>query len=136
MEEPEKYRWPQGVTTTGEKDRWDALVTDMAKQMTITFQQQAADVKSKQSQQQHSQPQLQQPPQQGDMDNAGTPTILMDARDVTQAIRDPNVTQNVHYAAAVPGVRQALLEKQRSLADTPGIKGRLSRLLEWVSFAH
>jgi cytidylate kinase len=46
---------------------------------------------------------------------------LMDARDVTEAIRDENCGQLASRLAAVPAVRTALLDLQRRFRQPPGL---------------
>lgn len=43
-------------------------------------------------------------------------TVLLDGEDVTWALRTPEVDSNVSVASACPGVRAALLERQREIA--------------------
>jgi cytidylate kinase len=47
--------------------------------------------------------------------------VLSDGRDVTDAVRGPEVDSNVSAISAVPEVRAALLERQRALAAEGGI---------------
>jgi len=47
--------------------------------------------------------------------------VLSDGRDVTDAVRGPEVDANVSAISAVPVVRAALLERQRALAADGGI---------------
>ena len=47
--------------------------------------------------------------------------VLSDGRDVTDAVRGPEVDANVSAISAVPEVRTALLERQRVLAGDGGI---------------
>ncbi len=47
--------------------------------------------------------------------------VLSDGRDVTDAVRGPEVDANVSAISAVPAVRAALLERQRALAADGGI---------------
>jgi cytidylate kinase len=44
--------------------------------------------------------------------------VLLDGRDVTEAIRAPEVSEAASRVAADPGVREAVVAKQRSLVDT------------------
>ncbi len=46
---------------------------------------------------------------------AGAPRTLLDGRDVTEAIRAPEVSEEASRVAADPGVREALVAKQREL---------------------
>jgi CMP/dCMP kinase len=51
-----------------------------------------------------------------DADGAGpSPIVLLDGRDVTAEIRTPEVSEAASRVAADPGVREALVAKQRSL---------------------
>lgn len=43
-------------------------------------------------------------------------TVLLDGKDVTWAIRDARIDRVVSQVARIPGVRDAMLEQQRSLA--------------------
>jgi cytidylate kinase len=47
--------------------------------------------------------------------------VLLDGRDVSEAIRSLEVTNNVSAVAAVPGVRKALVRQQRQLARQGGV---------------
>jgi cytidylate kinase len=47
--------------------------------------------------------------------------VLSDGRDVTDAVRGPEVDRNVSAISAVPELRGALLERQRALASEGGI---------------
>ncbi len=47
--------------------------------------------------------------------------VLSDGRDVTDAVRGPEVDANVSAISAIPAVRSALLERQRALAADGGI---------------
>jgi CMP/dCMP kinase len=47
--------------------------------------------------------------------------ILLDAEDVTDAIRTEKVGSMASVVAAMPGVRDALLERQRAFARAPGL---------------
>jgi cytidylate kinase len=54
-------------------------------------------------------------------------TVLLDGRDVTTAIRGPEVTAAVSIVSAHPGVRAVLVEHQRAWADRHGgavVEGR------------
>ncbi len=46
----------------------------------------------------------------------GGPTISVDGRDITSELRQPDVDRSVSFVSRLPGVRQAVLELQRSLA--------------------
>jgi cytidylate kinase len=43
--------------------------------------------------------------------------VLLDNEDVSEAIRTPEVTRNVHYVASRPVLRERLVEKQREAAE-------------------
>ncbi|MGB5278192.1 MAG: (d)CMP kinase [Gammaproteobacteria bacterium] len=47
--------------------------------------------------------------------------ILLDQQDVTEAIRTEAVGTRASEIAAIPGVREALLQRQRSFARPPGL---------------
>lgn len=47
--------------------------------------------------------------------------VLLDGVDVSEAIRDIAVTSATHYAADNPGVRQVLVELQRTLAGSQNV---------------
>lgn len=46
--------------------------------------------------------------------------VCIDSLDVTEDIRRPDVTANVHYVASSPRVRKRLVEMQRDFADAHG----------------
>ncbi|MDR0362673.1 MAG: (d)CMP kinase [Planctomycetota bacterium] len=48
-------------------------------------------------------------------DEAGT-TVFLDGEDVSRAIRDPKVTENVKFVARAPALREILARKQRAIA--------------------
>jgi cytidylate kinase len=48
-------------------------------------------------------------------------TVLLSGIDVTDDIRTEIVGQNASLVAAMPGVRAALLERQRAFAESPGL---------------
>jgi cytidylate kinase len=48
-------------------------------------------------------------------DGAGAPRVLLDGQDVSAAIRTPEVSAAASRVAADPGVRAALVERQRAL---------------------
>lgn len=50
-----------------------------------------------------------------------TPAISIEGNDVTSAVRGPAVTAAVSAVSAVPGVRQAMVERQRELIGQGGI---------------
>jgi len=55
------------------------------------------------------------------------PQVLVDGVDVTAAIRSPEVNRTVSIVAAIPGVRQVLVERQRKWAAEHGggvVEGR------------
>jgi len=47
---------------------------------------------------------------------AGASTVLLNGEDVSEAIRDPEVSSMASKVSAVPAVRRALVEKQRAMA--------------------
>jgi cytidylate kinase len=47
----------------------------------------------------------------------GQMRVRLDGRDVTDAIRDPEVTQNVRFIADEPRIRQRLVRRQQELAE-------------------
>ncbi len=47
--------------------------------------------------------------------NADGVCVLMDGEDVTTEIRSPEVSDNIHYIAGCPEVREVLVELQRSI---------------------
>ncbi|HEX3900851.1 MAG TPA: (d)CMP kinase [Mycobacteriales bacterium] len=49
------------------------------------------------------------------------PMIAIEGTDVTTAVRDPEVTAAVSAVSAVPGVRQAMVRRQRELIGDGGI---------------
>lgn len=48
------------------------------------------------------------------------PQIIIDGRDVTEAIRSPEVTRNVSAVSSLPGVRRAMVDEQRDMAASAG----------------
>jgi len=46
--------------------------------------------------------------------------VILNGRDVTEQIRSPEVSDNSHYVASCPAVRQVLVELQRSLGSQLG----------------
>ena len=46
--------------------------------------------------------------------------VSLDGKDVTRAIRDPELTQNVFHVAQEPLIRRILVKKQRQMAKTGG----------------
>jgi CMP/dCMP kinase len=52
--------------------------------------------------------------------SGGPPRVLLDGRDVSEAIRAPEVSEAASLVAADPGVREALVAKQRELIATGG----------------
>lgn len=48
---------------------------------------------------------------------AGDGRVFLHGEDVTEAIRDPQVSEAASKVSAVPGVRRALLEAQRAMAE-------------------
>lgn len=51
----------------------------------------------------------------------GETIVYTDGDDVTEAIRAPEVSQNVSVVAIVPGVRQRMVELQRNMAKYGGV---------------
>jgi len=56
-----------------------------------------------------------------DSDRAGGERVRLDGRDVTAQIRSEAAGQGASRVAAWPGVRAALLERQRAFAQPPGL---------------
>jgi CMP/dCMP kinase len=52
--------------------------------------------------------------------SGGPPRVLLDGRDVSEAIRAPEVSEAASLVAADPGVREALVAKQRELIASGG----------------
>lgn len=52
---------------------------------------------------------------------AGDGRVLLNGEDVSEAIRDPHVTEAASRVSAVPGVRRALLGLQRDIAQTNNV---------------
>jgi cytidylate kinase len=48
---------------------------------------------------------------------AGQMAVKINNSDVTEEIRDPQVTANVHFVASIPSLRQRLVQMQRDFAD-------------------
>lgn len=48
------------------------------------------------------------------------PRVSLNGEDITQAIRDPEVTRNVHYIATAPAVRAVLVGLQRRIGQSIG----------------
>ncbi len=51
----------------------------------------------------------------------GTRAVLLNGEDVTSAIRTPEVSEAASKVSAVPGVRRALVEKQREMAGATSV---------------
>jgi cytidylate kinase len=51
----------------------------------------------------------------------GDGRVLLNGEDVTETIREPRVTQAASQVSAVPGVRRALLPRQRALAEQSSV---------------
>ncbi len=47
--------------------------------------------------------------------------VLLNGEDVTEAIRDPKISEAASQVSAVPGVRRALLALQRKMAETTSV---------------
>ncbi len=45
----------------------------------------------------------------------GEQKVFLDGKDVTKAIREPELTQNVHHVASEPAIRHELVRKQRQM---------------------
>lgn len=54
-------------------------------------------------------------------DDGGRPAVFLDGQDVTAPIRLPEVEANVSRVAAVAGVREAMVSRQRALAGGGGV---------------
>lgn len=52
--------------------------------------------------------------------------VLLDGEDVSTLIREPPISMGASRVSAIPGVRDALLELQRSLARRPGATGTVA----------
>ena len=50
----------------------------------------------------------------------GTQTIHVNGKDVTQAIREPEITRNVFYIAREPRLRKEMVKKQRVFGNKEG----------------
>jgi cytidylate kinase len=48
-------------------------------------------------------------------------SVILDGKDVTEEIRDPQVSQNVSLVALVPGVREKMVAAQRRMAENGGV---------------
>jgi len=51
----------------------------------------------------------------------GQPAVLLNGRDVTEAIRSEAAGEGASRVAALPAVRQALVERQRGFRQAPGL---------------
>jgi cytidylate kinase len=49
------------------------------------------------------------------------PSVLLNGEDVTEAIRRPEMSQAASKVSAIPGVRRALVEKQRRMAEKASV---------------
>ncbi|MGB9802572.1 (d)CMP kinase [Desulfofundulus sp.] len=47
--------------------------------------------------------------------------VFLDGEDVTQAIREPEVTRHVSMVASLPGVREIMVDRQRELARSKNV---------------
>jgi cytidylate kinase len=54
-------------------------------------------------------------------DSEGVQRVLLDGRDVTEAIRSPEATRLTSPVSAIPGVRRVLVAQQRSLGAGGGV---------------
>jgi cytidylate kinase len=52
--------------------------------------------------------------------------VVLSGEDVSKLIREPNISMGASTVSAIPGVRDALLELQRSLATRPGARGTVA----------
>jgi cytidylate kinase len=52
---------------------------------------------------------------------AGSGRVLLNGDDVTDAIRSPEISAGASKVAAIPGVRRALVEKQRRISESSSI---------------
>jgi len=52
---------------------------------------------------------------------SGAPRLLLDGKDVSTAIRTQEIAEGASQVSAIPGVRDALLELQRSVARAGGV---------------
>jgi cytidylate kinase len=55
-----------------------------------------------------------------ELDSSG-PRVRLNGDDVTEAIRAPGIAAKASIVAAIPGVRGALVEKQRAMAATASV---------------
>ncbi len=51
----------------------------------------------------------------------GGPKVLLDGEDVTETIRTPEVADASSHVAAIPGVREALIRRQREIGQAGGV---------------
>jgi len=51
----------------------------------------------------------------------GSARVLLNGEDVSEAIRAPEIGEAASAAAAIPGVRRALVEKQRAIGDAGSV---------------
>lgn len=56
-----------------------------------------------------------------DMDKGNKGQVLLDGRDVTNALRTEQCGQDASTIAVIPEVREALLQRQRAFAKPPGL---------------
>jgi cytidylate kinase len=52
---------------------------------------------------------------------AGSGVVLLNGEDVTQAIREPRISDAASMVSAVPGVRRAMVAKQREMAASASV---------------
>jgi cytidylate kinase len=59
-------------------------------------------------------------------DGASTPRVLLDGEDVTAELRRPEASRRASMVSVVPGVRRAMVARQRELAERSGgvVEGR------------
>lgn len=55
------------------------------------------------------------------MNKKGNISVICDGKDITQEIRDPEVSKNVSLVALVPGVREKMVQAQRYMARKGGV---------------
>ena len=51
----------------------------------------------------------------------GQPTVLLNGEDITAEIRTPRVGEGASHVAAIPGVRRAMVQRQRELGRSASI---------------
>ena len=53
--------------------------------------------------------------------DAGSSRVLLNGEDITESIRTPEISQAASKVSTVPGVRRALVEQQRRMAETSSV---------------